>query len=84
MGLSAIILKIALTTGLNCTWLRLVQLLAYRRAIFYEITLKPMWLSIHIAWQKMLLQLRFRRSGTFKCSHTEDAAMRRYLGVSVL
>ena len=32
MGLSE---KIALTTGLNCTLLRLVQLLAYSRAIFF-------------------------------------------------
>ena len=38
MGLSA------LTAGLNCTRLDLVQLLAYCRAIFFQVALKPMWL----------------------------------------
>ena len=36
MGLSV---KIALTTRLNCTLLLLVQLLAYSRAIFFQIAL---------------------------------------------
>ena len=38
-----------LTTGLNCTRLRLEQLLAYCRVIFFQIALKPMWLPIQIA-----------------------------------
>ena len=44
MGLSE---KIELTTGLNCTLLCLVQLLAYSRAIFFRIALKLMWVPIH-------------------------------------
>ena len=32
---------------------------------------------IYIAWQNILLQLQFRRSGTFKRSNTEDAALRK-------
>ena len=36
MFLSAIFKKIALTTGLNCTRLRLEQLPAYCRAIFSQ------------------------------------------------
>ena len=45
MFLSAIFLKIALTIGLNCTPLRLEQLLTYCRAIFFQIALKPVWLA---------------------------------------
>ena len=48
MFLSAIKKKIALTTGLNCTRLRLEQLLAYCSAIFFQISLKPMWLPIQM------------------------------------
>ena len=53
MNLSAIFKKHELTTGLNYTRLRLMQLLAYCHAIFFQIALKPMWLPITI---KIFLQ----------------------------
>ena len=51
---------IALTTGLNCTRLRLEQLLAYCRAIFFQIALKSMWLPIQICSDVFLLENKLR------------------------